>query len=132
MGYRKNTPFPLILQLTTAAIRKHIIVDPKQLGERMRRAREARGISQERFAELIERDQRSVSEYENGKRRIYANDLPRIANALEVSLIELFEDVLEPIDSETMLLTEYRKLNGDGQKTLLQIARLFTQVFASK
>ena len=54
------------------------------LGQRIRTAREAQGLSQEEFAARISRDQRAVSEYENGKRKITVTDLPRLAEVLGV------------------------------------------------
>jgi transcriptional regulator with XRE-family HTH domain len=63
---------------------------PEELGQRIRQAREARGLTQEQLAERIARDQRSVSEYESGKRRIYAHDLPNIARALNVPVMYFF------------------------------------------
>ena len=41
-------------------------------GARIRQAREMRGISQDELAALIHKDQRAISEYETGKRRLAA------------------------------------------------------------
>lgn len=73
-------------------------MEPKQIGERIRRAREERNLSQEQLAEKISRDQRSVSEYESGKRRIYAHDLPTIAQALDVPIMYFYADITSEQD----------------------------------
>ena len=101
---------------------------PKQLGQRIRKAREARGLSQEELAELISRDQRSVSEYESGKRRIFAHDLPTIARALEVPLVYFYRDVLSKDDLDVALLEEFHRLNAEARKTLVGMARLLTEL----
>lgn len=101
---------------------------PKQLGERIRQAREARGLSQEEFAERISRDQRSVSEYERGKRRIYAHDLPTIAKALDVSILYLFEDVASQADLDEALLAEFHQLKPPARQTALGMMRLLVKM----
>lgn len=106
-------------------------LEQKQLGERIRLAREAQGLSQEEFAELIDRDQRSVSEYENGKRRIYAHDLPKIAQALQIPLIYLFEDVLSVNDLDVALLEEFHQLDEASREIALDMLRLLSK-FMSK
>lgn len=103
-------------------------LDPKQLGQRIRQAREARGLSQEELGERISRDQRSVSEYESGKRRIFAHDLPTIAQALEVPLIYLFQDVLSKDDLDVALLEEFHELDHQNRQTVLEIIRLLAKM----
>jgi transcriptional regulator with XRE-family HTH domain len=115
-----------------AYVGKKSSLEPKQLGERIRLAREARGLSQEQFAELIARDQRSVSEYENGKRRIYAHDLPTIAQALGVPLVYLFEDVLSTDDLDVALLEEFHRLDSNTRKTALEMMRLLSNIVRAK
>lgn len=101
---------------------------PEQLGKRIRQAREELGISQEELAVRISRDQRSVSEYESGKRRIFAHDLPAIAQALNVPLIYLFEDSLSVDDLDNVLLGEFHRLDEDARKTLIEMARLLSNL----
>ena len=108
------------------------ILEPEQLGQRIRQARERLGLSQEELAALISRDQRSVSEYENGKRRIYAHDLPTIARALNVPLIYFYEEVLSEDDLEATLLMEFRRLNVDARKTLIEMTKLLEALLDSE
>lgn len=107
-------------------------LDSKQLGERIRQAREARGLSQEQLAELISRDQRSVSEYENGKRRIYAHDLPTIAQALEIPLMHLFQDALSEDDLDLALLEEFHQLERSDRETVVEMVRLLSNMVSKK
>lgn len=101
---------------------------PEQLGERIRRAREARGLSQEDLAEQVGRDQRAVSEYENGKRRIYAHDLPTFARALNVPILYFFEDVPTNDDLDAMLLDAFHQMEAAERKTFIEMVRLLTQL----
>ena len=107
-------------------------MDAKQLGQRIREAREAKGLSQEQLAELISRNQHSVSEYESGKRRIYANDLPSIAHVLGVSVIYFFQDVMSEDDLDTVLLDEFHQLDREARQTLIEMARLLSKLRANR
>lgn len=105
-------------------------MEPRQIGERIRIAREARGLSQEQLAERIARDQRSVSEYESGKRRIYAHDLPTIARALGVPLIYFYEDVLSKDDLDIALLETFHRMDAEARRTLLEVMGLLSNLLS--
>jgi transcriptional regulator with XRE-family HTH domain len=126
MSYRKSTAFPLLLQVIVDVSGRMSVLNPQQLGQRIKTAREARGLSQEELAELISRDQRSVSEYESGKRRIFAHDLPTIAQALHVPIVYFFDEVLSQNDLDNILLTEFHQMDTKGQQVLVGIAKLLT------
>ena len=85
-------------------------LDMQTLGQRIRTAREVRGLSQEEFAARISRDQRAVSEYENGKRRISVTDLPHFADVLDVPLSYLYEETITPDSWDAALLKEFHRL----------------------
>lgn len=85
-------------------------MDPKALGKRIRAARENQGLSQDDFALLIERDQRAVSEYENGKRRITVTELPKFAEALHVSILYFFDEDESHSDLDLELLDYFHRL----------------------
>lgn len=107
-------------------------MDTKLLGARIRQARESQGISQEELAHLMSRDQRAISEYENGKRRLAAVDLPRLASVLNVSLLYFFEDVPNIHDLEYTLLEEFRQLETPAaQKILVEMARVLVKAFST-
>lgn len=94
------------------------------MGQKIRKAREERGLSQEQLAERIARDQRSVSEYESGKRRIYAHDLPTIAKALDMPILYFYQDALSETDLDSSLLQQFHQLNVKARKTLIDMAQL--------
>jgi transcriptional regulator with XRE-family HTH domain len=64
----------------------------KLVGERIRDARLALGISQQELAERIEKHQITVSNYENGERLPRVGDLPRLAEVLQVPIGFFFDE----------------------------------------
>ncbi|MEV7358226.1 helix-turn-helix transcriptional regulator [Kitasatospora sp. NPDC091276] len=60
------------------------------VGERIRHLRRARGMSQERLAELIGRDRQSIRHYEHGMTSVGLDDLAAIARAFDVPTWRLF------------------------------------------
>lgn len=94
-------------------------------GARIRQAREMRGLSQDELAVRIHKDQRAISEYETGKRRLAAVDLPLLANVLGVSLLYFFEDDANVHDLDRSILKEFHELSPKAKKLLISIARVF-------
>ncbi len=63
----------------------------KQFGERIKELRNAKGISQEKFALSIDMDRTYYASVESGKRNISLNNIDKIARGLGISLEELFK-----------------------------------------
>lgn len=64
-----------------------------QLGQQIRTLRMTKGISQEKFALSIGMDRTYLASVEAGKRNISICNIKKIADGLEVSLSELFENL---------------------------------------
>jgi transcriptional regulator with XRE-family HTH domain len=64
-----------------------------RFGHRVRALRTARGQSQETFAEACGIDRTYISGIERGRRNVGLKNIDVIANALGVTLSELFEGV---------------------------------------
>ncbi len=62
----------------------------KQLGKRIKQLRQAKGYSQEQFAEVIGIASRTLCGIEIGKNFLKANTLEKILEVLEISPQELF------------------------------------------
>jgi transcriptional regulator with XRE-family HTH domain len=104
-----------------------MLVDPTVLGERIRQAREQIGLSQEEFAVAVSRDQGAISEYENGKRKLPATDLPLFARVLGVPVSYFYEGEQTVDDLDQLLLAEFQQLpTRDAKRIALQILRLFS------
>ena len=92
-------------------------MDLKSFGAKLKDARERAGLTQ---AELVVRLGRktvaSISEYEQGKRRMAAVDLPDVARVLGVPITYFFEDVLAETDLELAVLEWFRTLRDERAK----------------
>lgn len=67
-------------------------MEPERLGERIKRLRQERGLSQDRLAIESHIDQSGLSKFERGKDRTMGQtSLRRIAEALNVSFEALIE-----------------------------------------
>ena len=75
----------------------------QELGKRIRELRKAKGYSQESFARKSEIDRTYIASVEAGKRNISIDNIKKIADALNVTLHDLF-DFTKPIHN-TILLT---------------------------
>ena len=64
-----------------------------KIGSRIRQLRQEKHLSQEAFADLCELDRTYISSIEKGKRNVSIINLEKIANALNVSLSTLFDDL---------------------------------------
>lgn len=63
------------------------------LGNRIRELRLRTGLSQEKFALKIEMDRTYYASVEAGKRNIAILNIKKIADGLDVTLSELFEEI---------------------------------------
>lgn len=64
-------------------------------GRRIRELREARGLSQEKLADLAGIHRTYMSSVERGERNVGLDNIFAIANALEISPARLFEELGE-------------------------------------
>lgn len=62
----------------------------KELGQKIKRMRIAKGYTQERMAELIDISQKALSSIETGENFVKAETLDKILSVFEVSSEELF------------------------------------------
>lgn len=107
-------------------------MNPKQFGTRLRLARERQGMSQEDLALSVKKNQGAISEYENGVRKIYVTDLPKFADALGVSILYFFDDILTETDFQRALLQEFEKLpSNEWKQTVIDIVRSISETATS-
>ena len=65
----------------------------KDFGLKIQKLRKERGLSQEKFALLIDMDQTYYASVEAGKRNISIINIKKIADGFNISLAKLFEDL---------------------------------------
>ncbi len=76
-------------------------MDPKKVfGQNVRRLRKRRGFSQEELAERAGLHRTYIGSVERGERNISLENIVALARALGVSLAELVEGVVSPLDME--------------------------------
>ena len=101
------------------------LLDPKLLGVRIRQARERLGLSQDELAAAVHKDQRAISEYENGKRKLSVTDLPDFAEVLEVSVLYFYEGAATRSDLDEALLLEFQHLpTTEMKQAIIETVRL--------
>lgn len=99
----------------------------KQIGMRIRKARETLGISQEELGFRIGKSQDAISDYETGRRGIQSSELPIFANALEVPIAYFYGDIAP--DEE--LLALYEKLPPRARRMAIEYLYLLEKEFAA-
>lgn len=105
------------------------IVNQLELGKRIRRARERISMSQEALAEALGRDQKAISEYESGKRKLPATDIPTFAMVLGVPFSYFFEGELQLNELDQVLLQEFHTLpTVEDKQSALQAVRLISDI----
>ena len=105
----------------------NVTLNQVELGKRIRRARERVGMSQEALAEALERDQKAVSEYETGKRKLPATDIPAFASILGVPFAYFFEGEFHLDELDQVLLQEFHTLpTTEDKQAALQAVRLIS------
>ena len=65
----------------------------QEFGRKIQQLRKERGLSQEKFALLIDMDRTYYASVEAGKRNISLVNIQKIAAGLGVSVSQLFEDI---------------------------------------
>lgn len=96
----------------------------KDLGKRIQALRKQKKLTQDKFAELVGIDPKSISKIENGNNYPSAETLAAIATALELNVYELFvfqpkinynimrQEVIKALDDNHKLLYLYKALKG--------------------
>ena len=99
--------------------------------ERIRYYRRLQGMEQKTFAEKINAQPNTVSNWEKGRSRPDVSLLPVICDALGITLQQLFgletpKDMLT--DRENRLISQYRKLNAGDQYTVDTLVKTMLMV----
>lgn len=97
----------------------------KELGEKIKRVRKSRGITQEQLAEMIDISPRSLSNIEVGGCFVKSETLEKIIDALNITTEELFAN--EHIKSNVELLKDidsYINQVKNDNKTLGKIYKI--------
>ena len=105
-------------------------IDYKLIGERIKRSRKAKGITQDNLAERLNVSIGYVSQVERGVTKISLDLLGAISSILECDIAGLVTESAtnstEYMESE--LISEIRKLDGKKKKYILEIIKLTNEM----
>jgi len=78
------------------------------IGDKIKKAREAKGLSQKEVATALKMDQSQYSKIENGKTDPYFSTIEKIAKALGIKVSDLLtaEDIFKDVDSLDKTIVE--------------------------
>lgn len=103
----------------------------QQLGERLKQYRTARGYSQEKFASAFGFDRTYIAGIESGKRNITIENAKKIADALSISLADLFDftkpvhqNFIVTVNGENFILESSKELTREVKDEIEIIADL--------
>ena len=91
----------------------------QQLGERLKQYRMSQGYSQERFAAAFGFDRTYIAGIESGKRNITIDNAKKIADALTISLADLFDFTKSTHQSFIIIV--------NGENFILEASKEITQ-----
>lgn len=98
-----------------------------QFGRRLRKLREAKGLSQRQLGRLVwpkvkpDSVQGRISHYESERSQPSHNDLAQLANALNVSILELFADPITIEKSVIPLIQKWNELVKKRPRTMFDL-----------
>lgn len=104
-------------------------MDLKAVGLRIKTAREAKGLTQESLAALVDLSSTHISVIERGMKTIRLDKFVAIANALDVSADSLLVDVVtHSVDGLSNGLPKaIRTLPADEQKRLMKALKAYLE-----
>lgn len=98
-----------------------------QIGDKIKKAREAKGFSQKEVAVALKMDQSQYSKIENGKVDPQFSTIEKIANALEVKIVDLVaaDDIFKDVSTYDKTLVEkiqlVEQLEDNERKSIFSI-----------
>lgn len=122
---RRRFPLPRLEKLTYA----NDMSDPRDIGERIRRARQERGLTQDQLAEEVGVSRSAVAQWETGRAGQLTGNLARIADVLGVGLEHLTHGRNKRAGGqpgtgdEMAVLRLYRECRPEDRQLLLRMAR---------
>ena len=108
--------------------------------ENLKKQRKERGMSQEKLSSLSGISQQSISFIENGTNSPTLFTAEKLADALNVSMIELLGYSAPPAsvvydtpltETERQLISDYRTLNSQGREIILQQMDMVKKIYGS-
>jgi len=112
-----------------------IINNVMNIGEKIKKVREAKGFSQKQVAVMLDMDQSQYSKIENGKTDPTTSTLEKIAKTLGVDVPVLFasDDIFKDVNSaDKTLMEKIRLIEQLDDKERVSIYNIVDSLFAKK
>jgi transcriptional regulator with XRE-family HTH domain len=112
-----------------------IINKAMNIGEKIKKVREAKGFSQKQVAVMLDMDQSQYSKIENGKTDPTTSTLEKIAKTLGVDVPVLFasDDIFKDVNSaDKTLMEKIRLIEQLDDKERVSIYNIVDSLFAKK
>ncbi len=101
---------------------------PKIVGERIRNFRKEKGFSQEELANIANLHATYIGQLERGEKNATLESIEKVANALEVSLEDLFRSIRPNPNLQeytlSQIITRLQSRSIEDQKTILKLLDL--------
>jgi transcriptional regulator with XRE-family HTH domain len=112
-----------------------IINNTMNIGDKIKKVREAKGFTQKQVAIMLEMDQSQYSKIENGKTDPTTSTLEKITKSLGIEVSELFasDDIFKDVNSaDKTLMEKIRLLEQLDDKERVSIYNIVDGLFAKK
>jgi transcriptional regulator with XRE-family HTH domain len=103
---------------------------PESFGDRLRKTREAKGLSQSELGQKAGLQASAISHFEAGRRSPSFENLIRLADALSVTLDFLLGRETEPRNAGPVaeqLFRSFERMSTEDQESLVQFARVLAE-----
>ncbi|CCQ98652.1 putative transcription factor, MBF1 like protein [[Clostridium] ultunense Esp] len=101
---------------------------PKIIGERIRKYRKERGLSQEELAYMANLHTSYIGQLERGEKNATLESIEKVANALGITLEQLFRSIKTDSNSKddtlTQIVTQLQARSIEDQTIFLQMLNL--------
>lgn len=96
----------------------------EEIGKRLREERKYRGYSQEEIAEYLGVSRATVSQMENGNRKIKPTELQNLADLYEMPIDVLVEGTMDESNEDVAMLARTTKdLSDEDRREVLRFAQ---------
>src|SRR5271167_559996 len=102
----------------------------EQFGDRLRKAREDKGLSQSEFAHKTGFQPSAISHFESGRRSPSFENLKRLADALSVTIDFLLGRETEPKSAGPVaeqLFRDFEQMSADDQESIAKFAKMLAE-----
>ncbi len=103
---------------------------PESFGDRLRKERDAKKLSQAELADKTGFQPSAISHFESGRRSPSFDNLKRLADALNVTIDYLIGRKSEPTTAgpaAEQLFRDFEQMSSDDQETLTSFAKMLAE-----